>query len=132
RRRGRLVDDAQYLEAGDLAGILGGLALCVVEIGGNGDDGLFDFLAEMGLGGFLHLLQDEGGNLRRRIGLAVHLDPGIAIASLGDLVGDELLVLLDGGVVVAAADQALDRENGAFGIGDRLALGRLADEALAV
>src|SRR5205085_2514769 len=76
--------------------------------------------------------QDEGRNLGRRIGLAVHFDPGIAIAGLGDLVGDELFVLLDGGVVVATADQALDRENGALGIRDRLALGRLADETFAI
>ena len=32
RSRGRLVDDAQDLEAGDLASILGGLALAVIEI----------------------------------------------------------------------------------------------------
>jgi hypothetical protein len=35
-------------------------------------------------------------------------------------------------IVVAAADQALDREQGVLGVGDRLALGRLADETLAV
>ena len=40
RRSGRLVDDAQDFKAGDLAGILGCLALRVVEVGGNGDDGL--------------------------------------------------------------------------------------------
>ena len=95
RRRRRLVDDAQHFKAGDLAGILGGLALGVVEIGGNGDDGLLDLLAEIGFGGFLHLLQDDGGNLGGRILLAVGLDPGIAIVGLDDLVGDELLVLLD-------------------------------------
>ena len=33
RRGGRLVDDAQDLEAGDLAGVLGRLALGVVEVG---------------------------------------------------------------------------------------------------
>ena len=63
RRRGRLVDDAQHLEAGDLAGVLGGLALGVVEISGNGDDGLGDLLAEVRLRGLLHLLQHEGGDL---------------------------------------------------------------------
>ena len=64
RGRGRLVDDAQHLEAGDLAGVLGRLALGVVEIGGHGDDRLLDLLAEIGFGGLLHLLQDEGGDLR--------------------------------------------------------------------
>jgi hypothetical protein len=86
----------------------------------------------MGFSGLLHLLQDEGGNLRRRIGLAVGFDPGVAVGSLDDLVGDELLVLLDHRVVVAAADQALHCEEGALGISDRLALGRLADEAFAI
>ena len=132
RRRGRLVDDAEHLEAGDLAGVLGGLALGVVEVGGNGDDRLLDLLAEIGFGRLLHLLQDEGGDLRRRIFLTVDVDPGIAVVGAHDLVGDELLVFLDGGIVEAAADQALHGKDGALRIGHRLALGRLADEALAV
>jgi hypothetical protein len=78
------------------AGVLGGLTLRVVEIGGNRNDGLFDLLAEMGFGGLFHLLQDESGNLRRRVGLAV-ASTGIAVGCLHDLVGDELLVLLDHG-----------------------------------
>ena len=132
RGRGRLVDDAQHFKAGDLAGVLGGLTLRVVEIGGNGDDGLIDLLAEMGFRGLFHLLQNESGDLRGRIGLAVGFDPGVAVGCLDDLVGDKLLVLLDHRIVVAAADEALDREEGPLGIGHRLALGGLADEALAI
>ena len=51
RGRGRLVDDALDLEAGDAAGVLGGLALGVVEVRGDGDDRLGDRLAEVVLGG---------------------------------------------------------------------------------
>ena len=36
---GRLVDDTLDLEAGDGAGVLGGLTLGVVEVSGDGDDG---------------------------------------------------------------------------------------------
>jgi hypothetical protein len=55
-----------------------------------------------------------------------------SIVALHDLVGDELLVLLGHRVVVAAADQALHCEDGVFRIGHRLALGRLADQPLAI
>src|SRR5690606_34281612 len=56
----------------------------------------------------------------------------VAVRRLADLVGDEFLVLGDHRVVEAAADEALHREEGALGIGHRLALGRLADQPLAV
>ena len=58
------------------------------------------------------------------------LDPGVAVVGAHDLVGDEALVLLDHRVVVAAADQALDGEEGVFGIGDGLALRGMADQSL--
>ena len=70
RRRGRLVDDALDFQAGDLAGVLGGLALGIIEIGGDGDDRFGHFFAEIIFGRFLQLLQDQGRNLRRRILLA--------------------------------------------------------------
>jgi hypothetical protein len=127
----RLVDDAQHLQARDLARVLGGLALGIVEVGGHRDDRLGHFVAEKGLGGFLHLLQDEGGDLRGAVVLALRLHPGIAVLGLDDLVGDQVLVLLGHRVVGAAADQAFDGEQRVFRIGDALALGRLSYQPLA-
>ncbi len=131
RRRRRLVDDAQDLEAGDLAGILGRLPLAVVEIGGDGDDRLGHRLAEIGLGGLLHLLQDEGADLRGRVFLAAALHPGVAIVALDDLEGDEVHLLLDHRVAHAPAHEPLDAVERVLGVGHPLTLRRLADEALA-
>ena len=132
RGGGRLVDDPQDIEPGDLSGILGRLTLGVVEIGGHGDHRFGDRLAEMRLGGLLHLLQDEGRHLAGRVFLAVRLDPGIAVARLDDPVGDQVLVLPGRRVVEGAADQPLDREQRVRRVGHRLPLGGLTDEAFLV
>ena len=88
-RRG-LVHDALHVEPGDLAGVLGGLALRVVEVGGDGDDRLGDLLTEVVLRRLLQLLQDHGRDLRRRVQLAADLDAHVAVGPLHDLVGDHL------------------------------------------
>ena len=132
RRCRRLVDDAEHFEARNLACVLGRLALRVVEIGRNGDDGLSHGFAEIAFGGFLHLLEREGRNLRRRIIFAACLHPRIAGLALDDRIGDETHVLLRHRIVETAADKALHRENRILGIGDGLALGRLTDQALAI
>ena len=59
-RRGRgLVDDAEDVQAGDLAGVLRRLTLGVVEVRGDGDDGVRDLLAEVRLRVGLELLEDH-------------------------------------------------------------------------
>ena len=78
RGRRRLVDDALDVQAGDPAGVLGRLALVVVEVGRDGDDRAVDGLAEVGLGVGLELLQDHRGDLRRRVLLAARLDARVA------------------------------------------------------
>jgi len=52
----RLVDDTEDIQASDGTSIFGSLALIVVEVGGDGDNGLLDLLAELGLSNLLHLL----------------------------------------------------------------------------
>ena len=108
RGRGRLVDDAQHLEPGDLAGLLGGGALGVVEVGGHGDHGLRDGVAQVLLGVALELHQDASGDLLGVVGLAVDVDGPVG------------------------AHVALDGPDGAAGVGDGLTLGHLTDEHLAV
>ena len=87
RRRGRLVDDALDVEARDAAGVLGGLALRVVEVRGDGDDRLGDRLAEVVLGGLLELAQHVRARPRAGVTvLAAHLDGHVAVVARDDLV----------------------------------------------
>ena len=90
RRRGRLVDDAQHLEAGEPAGVARRRPLRVVEVGGHGDDRAIDLevelalLAEVILGAALQLAQDERGDLRRRELPAGDADPDDAARLAAD------------------------------------------------
>ena len=55
RGRGRFVDDPHDFKARYPPGILGRLALRIIEVGRDRNDGLGDVFTEMRLGGFLHL-----------------------------------------------------------------------------
>ena len=133
RGGGRLVDDAQHFEAGDLAGVARGLALRVVEVRRDGDDRFRDRLAEELLGERLDLHQHERGDLFRRV-LAVadlHLHVAVRRRRRSGTAGpasrcDDFVR------VVLAADEALDGEDGVERIGDRLPFGDLSDQPLAV
>ena len=87
-------------------------------------------MAQVGLGRLLELAQDQRRDFRRRVLLAVDVDLDQFVRSADDLVGDQLLFGLH--LVVAPAHEALDREDGAPGVGDRLPLGRVADQPVAL
>ena len=108
RGRGRLVDNTQYFEAGDLTGFLGRGALGVVEVGGHRDDGLGNGVAQVRLGITLELHQRASRDFLRGVLLAV-----------------------DVFARPRGANVALDRTERAVGVGNRLALGDLANEHFA-
>ena len=69
---GRLGQHAEHLQSGDFAGVLGGLALGIVEVSRHGDDRVGDLLAEIVFGRLLQVLQDERGDLLGRVVLAAN------------------------------------------------------------
>src|SRR5262249_51143981 len=103
--------------------------LVVVEVGGDGDHGAVDRLAELRFGVGLQLLQDHRADLRRAVLLAAHIDANVAVGPGDDRVGDDRLLLFD--FRLLAAPEALDREDRVLGVHHRLALGDGADEAIA-
>ena len=132
RRGGRLVDDALDVEPGDLPGVLRRLALRVVEVRGDGDHRLGHRLAEERLGDLASSCArtsalTSGGDMSR----PPTLHPGVAVRRLDDLVGREPRLALRPRARELLPHEPLDRVDGVRGVGHRLALGRLADEALA-
>mmetsp|Transcript_19855 Transcript_19855/g.51997 ORF Transcript_19855/g.51997 Transcript_19855/m.51997 type:complete len:790 (+) Transcript_19855:96-2465(+) len=127
---GGLVHNAEDLQAGDLARVLGGLALGVVEVGRHRDHGLGDLGVEVLAGVGAELAQDLGGDLLGGEFLAGvgAIDHQLRAAGLHP-VGNLLELLLD--LVGLPADEALHRVEGVLRVHDGLALGDLADQQLA-
>ena len=95
---GRLVDDTLDVKTCDLAGVLGGLTLCVVEICRNGNDGLSDGAAQIGFCIRLQLLQDHRGDLLRGVLLTVDID--LIIRTHAALDGSNSTVVVGNGLTL--------------------------------
>jgi hypothetical protein len=133
--RGGLVDDSEHVQAGDQTGVLGGLTLRVVEIGGDGHDGIVDGSTQVCLGRLAHLDQDHGGDLLggELLLLALELDLHDGLSgAVDDLEREVLHIRLDLGVGELAADEALGIEDGVGGVHGDLVLGGITDQALGV
>ena len=66
RGGGRLVEQTQYVQARQTRGIFGGLALCIVEIGGNGNDSADQIAAQCFFGTRFEGFEDFRRHFDRR------------------------------------------------------------------
>src|SRR5258708_18583001 len=112
RGRSRFVDKAKNFEAGDFAGVLGGLALGIIEIRRDGDDGAIDKFAEIGLGPVFQFAEDESGNLRRGKDFVTQQHADDVLARWIDTERKQLKFILDiGGTAAPLTPHRID---GAF------------------
>src|SRR5690606_37500628 len=102
---GRFVDDPLDLQTCNTPRVFGCLTLGVVEVRRYRDDRLSDRLTEVILGRLLHFLQNFGGNLGRRLLVALHFNPCVAVVGLDDLVGHQLDVFLYHRLIEAARSE---------------------------
>ena len=128
RRRSGLVDDALHLESGDLARLLGGLTLAVVEVRRDRDDRAGHFLTEVLFCRALHFLKGHGRDFLRGVLAVVDGHPWRVVVALDHLVGHAACFLLH--FAEARAHEALDAGNGLGGVGDGLTLRRFTHFAL--
>ena len=120
---GGLVDDTETVETSDDTRVLGGLPLGVVEVGGDGDDGILDLCTEISLSSLLHLGEDHGGDLLRgeSLGLVLVLDLELGLGGfINHGEGPVLHVSLDSGVLELAPDQSLGVKDGVGGVNSDL------------
>ena len=104
----RLIDNTQNFQSGNAARVLCGLALTVVEIGRYGDNRLADLFTQIAFGSFFHLGQDHRADVLGGVLLPVNIH------------------------FIAGTHLTLDGNHSTVRIGNRLALGDLADQPFTV
>jgi hypothetical protein len=132
--RRRLVDDAHHVEARDRAGVLGRLALRVVEVGRARHHGVLDLLAEVRLGRLLHLGQHHRRDLLGREELLLALDCSsiIGLSPSRQCCTAAASCRAAPPCVVLAANQTLHVKHSVLRVQRALVLRRVANQTLAV
>ena len=129
RRRRGLVEEAQYLESRQAGGVLGGLALGLVEIGGDRNDDPGKVATQGDLGALGQGPQDLGGDLHRAD------VPGAGADARHRRIGTHKLIRQAGAqatdLLDATPDETLGGGQGVEGVLGRRRLGGMAhDQAL--
>mmetsp|Transcript_19466 Transcript_19466/g.45171 ORF Transcript_19466/g.45171 Transcript_19466/m.45171 type:complete len:249 (+) Transcript_19466:1581-2327(+) len=130
------VDDALDFQAGNRSGIFRGLSLGVVEVRGDGHNGVFDLGTEIGFGGFFHFPQNHPADFfRGKVRFWVlgsdffgQTNNWLSVLVLGNLIGEKLLVFLHRRIVEIPPDQSFDVEKGSGGVLGGLVFGSISHQ----
>jgi len=131
---GGLVDDSLDVHTSNGTGILGGLSLGIVEVSGDSDNSVGNFLSHVSLSDFLHLDEDHGGDFLSLefLGFSLELDDdhGFVGGTSFEFEGPKFGISLDILVLVLASDESLGIEDSVGGVSGNLGLGSISDESL--
>ena len=128
RGGGRLVQDPEHVDPGDLAGRLRRVPLQLGEVRRHRHDRPPAIHPEGSLGGAPHLSQHERADLRQRVGLRTGLHQHAAVGGLHEAEGKPGLRPLDLHAVEGSPDQPLDRVDGVHAIDEAPLARRIADD----
>ena len=133
---GGLVDDTEDVKSGNGSSILSGLPLGVVEVSGDGDNGVLHLLSEVSLGNLSHLDEDHGGDLLSLelfgLSLVIDLDDGGSSWAGNNLERPVLHVGLDGRVGKLPSNETFGVEDGVEGVHGDLVLGSISNKTLSL
>ena len=129
-----LIDNTENIQTRNSTGILGRLALGVIEVGRNRDYRVSDLLTQVALGSRLHLLEHGSGDLlsTERLSLTVYscLNERLVCSTRLDLEGPVGHIGLYGCIAELAANQTLSIKDRIDRVRCSLGLGCIADETL--
>nr|QES95443.1 heat shock 70 kDa protein [Philasterides dicentrarchi] len=130
---GGFVDDSQYVQSGDGSGVFGGQSLRVVEIGGDGNDGVFDGFGQERFSDFFHFNQNHGGDFFGveffDFSFEFDDDNGFVIGSGFDFEGPLFHVFLDNSIGEFSSDKSFGIKDGVNGVSGNLVLSGISDQS---
>ena len=129
RRRGRFVHDTHDFQTGDLTGVFSRLTLRVVEVCGDRDDRLVDFVSKIRFGRLLKFAERSCGNFRRGVFLPVDGDFDVVVGRAGKSVWNRRFFRAD--FFTFTPHETFDRRDRPGRVHHRLTFCQFADEVFA-
>ena len=129
---GRFVDDAQYFQTGNAAGIFGGVTLGVIKICGHGDDSLGDSLAQKGFGIRFEFAEDHGAHFGGAVFLAIQHHTYVAVGGGSNFIRHTADGALHFSIVEFASHETFDRKYCVLGVDNSLVAGGATHHAFVI